>query len=177
LAESIVKTLTLERLSSLKAVGCDGESKNTGWQAGAIKHLEDRIRQPVHWLICMLHCNELPFKNLFYYLDGKTRSHNEYSGEVGILMSADDLHERRTTNFQPIPLPAHFRFFKPKHRRFNLDSNEFNSESSEVDISNDQTNLYLFCLAIASGNVDDRLARARIGSAVTSDGLQLLLES
>ena len=43
LAQSIVTKLTLDRLADLKAIGCDGENKNTGWQAGAIKHIEDKV--------------------------------------------------------------------------------------------------------------------------------------
>lgn len=56
--------------SSVIAIGCDGEPKNTGKNNGVIRNIEISLQRPVHWLICLLHFNELPFRHLFQKIDG-----------------------------------------------------------------------------------------------------------
>ena len=56
---------------------------NTGENGGAIKLLEDKLEQPLQWDICMLHGNELPFRHLFEYHDGKCKGPGVYEGPIG----------------------------------------------------------------------------------------------
>ena len=72
-----------ESSSSLKVIGADGTNVNTGEKGGAIKLLEDKLDRPLFWDICMLHFNELPFRHLFEFLDGKYKGPGVYEGPVG----------------------------------------------------------------------------------------------
>jgi hypothetical protein len=51
--------------SSLRAVVCDGTNNNTGKNNGIIRKLEENLGRPLQWLVCLLHCNELPFRTFF----------------------------------------------------------------------------------------------------------------
>ena len=46
----------------LYVAGCDGCCVNTGPNRGVIHHLEMLLIQPLHYSICQLHGNELPFQ-------------------------------------------------------------------------------------------------------------------
>ena len=64
-------------------IGTDGAKINPGNKGGVIHLLETSINKPVHWIICLLHANELPLKILFSHLDGKTEGPNVFSGLIG----------------------------------------------------------------------------------------------
>ena len=51
----------------LYVAGCDGCRVNTGPNGGVIHHLEMLLVRPLHYSICQLHGNELPFRAIFYY--------------------------------------------------------------------------------------------------------------
>ena len=55
----------------------------TGARNGAVRNLEELCKRSVQWSICLLHCNELPFRHVFQALDGKTSSPDSFSGPVG----------------------------------------------------------------------------------------------
>lgn len=61
----------------------DGTIVNTGHLAGVIRLYEEMFDCPVQWLICLLHCNELPFRHLFVKLDGVTSGPNDLFGPIG----------------------------------------------------------------------------------------------
>ena len=83
-------TLLLEKNSSstLRVIGADGTNVNTGQKGGAIKILEDKLDAPLFWDICLLHFNELPFRHLFEFLDGKYKGPGIYEGPIGQAMAA-----------------------------------------------------------------------------------------
>lgn len=56
-------------LKNVVGIGCDGESKNTGRNNGIIRNIELILQRPLHWFICQLHFNELPFRHLFKKID------------------------------------------------------------------------------------------------------------
>lgn len=58
--------------TEFQAIGTDGTNLNIGWKQGVISSMENRIERPLQWLTCLLHLNELPFRNLFTHLDGPT---------------------------------------------------------------------------------------------------------
>lgn len=82
---SIIELLENQRwnLEEVSCVGCDGTPTNTGWKGGVIKYLEDYLKRPLQWCVCMLHTNELPLRHLFMSLDGSTSGPKEYSGPIG----------------------------------------------------------------------------------------------
>jgi len=65
----------------LVVIGCDGTNVNTGAHGGVIRLVEMQLGRPVHWFICMLHCNELPLRHLIQILDGGTQGPNMFFGE------------------------------------------------------------------------------------------------
>lgn len=58
-----------KNLSNLMAVSCDGEAKNTGRASGIVRSLELKLTKPLHWFVCLLHFNELPFRALHLKVD------------------------------------------------------------------------------------------------------------
>lgn len=56
-------------ISNLYGVLCDGEPKNTGKNNGVIRNLENNLQHPLHWFVCLLHFNELPFRHVFDKID------------------------------------------------------------------------------------------------------------
>ncbi|GBO11829.1 hypothetical protein AVEN_267194-1 [Araneus ventricosus] len=70
-------------LSQFLAIGCDGASVNTGWKSGAIRCLELKIGKLLHWVIYLLHFNELTMRYLFETLDGPTNGPKSSSGNIG----------------------------------------------------------------------------------------------
>lgn len=89
-------------LNHLIAIGCDGAGTNTGWEYGILQGFEQYIGRPVHWLVCLFHLNELPFKTIFTTLDGGTKSGKEYSGPIG--RKLDSAHTLPVVQFSKIPL-------------------------------------------------------------------------
>lgn len=56
-------------LNDLAGVCCDGEPTNTGVENGVIIRLEKHLGRSLHWFICLLHFNELPFIHLYNKLE------------------------------------------------------------------------------------------------------------
>lgn len=81
--KSILAYFTKGELANLLAVGSDGTNVNTGVKGGIIRLLEEHFQQPLQWLICLLHFNELPFRAYFKSLDGETSGPSHFSGVIG----------------------------------------------------------------------------------------------
>lgn len=56
-------------LDSLIGICCDGEPTNTGKDNGILRIFEVHLKRPLHWFVCLLHFNELPFRHLFDALE------------------------------------------------------------------------------------------------------------
>lgn len=56
-------------LDSLIGICTDGEPTNTGIHRGIIRRFELDLQRPLHWFVCLLHFNELPFRLLFETLE------------------------------------------------------------------------------------------------------------
>ncbi|XP_049316722.1 uncharacterized protein LOC125779411 [Bactrocera dorsalis] len=59
-------------LDTLIGICTDGEPTNTGPHGGIIRRFELLLKRPLHWFVCLLHFNELPFRHLFEALDKST---------------------------------------------------------------------------------------------------------
>ena len=70
-------------LKFLENLGSDGTNTNVGRFEGCIPYLEKFLGHPVHWEICLLHINELPFRALFQHYDGKTSGPTAFKGPIG----------------------------------------------------------------------------------------------
>ena len=85
----------------LRAIGCDGTVVNTGSKNEVVRQLEKAAGRSLQWLICQLHANELPPRNLLQNLDGKTKKPSTFTGTLGKkLKKCDKIHVYQ--NFQRI---------------------------------------------------------------------------
>ena len=118
---------------TLCAIACDGTNVNTGEHNGVITLLEKALSRPLQWLICMLHLNELPFKEIFKIIDGDTSGPHGLKGPVGSKL-----------DFDPSTLPI-VSFEKIAGNVINVD------DDIKKEFSQDQKYLLKACLAIQSG--------------------------
>jgi len=124
-------------LNNVLAIGCDGTAINTGSTGGVIARLEARLRHSVHWIICLLHTNELPLRHLFNAIDGKTSGPNCFTGETGKALS--NCENLPVVAFESIPVP-----------QIAFDSKQ---------LSNDQSYLLQMTNSIATGCVSSSLSK------------------
>ena len=112
---------------------CDGCAVNTGVNGGIIRRLELYLCRPLQWLICLLHCNELPFKDIFKYLDGITQGPGSYSGPIGKKI-VGDVHKMPIVKYEAIPglLKTY-------------------TDACIKSLSSDQKYLYFICHAVQDG--------------------------
>lgn len=138
-------------LNKLVAIGSDGTVVNTGSKNGVISQLEHFVGRPLHWFVCLLHCNELPLRHLFQELDGKTSGPKQFSGRIGqSLLSCERL---KVVGFRAIPveLPA----------------------VDLKDLSSDQKYLYEICSAISEGRLATDLENREPGKMAHSRWLTM----
>ena len=118
---------------SITSLLCDGCAVNTGVNGGIIRRLELYLCRPLQWLICLLHCNELPFKDIFKYLDGITQGPGSYSGPIGKKI-VGDVHKMPIVKYEAIPglLKTY-------------------TDACIKSLSSDQKYLYFICHAVQDG--------------------------
>ena len=74
-------------LKNLIGICCDGEPSNTGVGNGILRRFEAMLARPLHWFVCLLHFNELPFRHLFTEVDKlATRGPKSASGIISKLI-------------------------------------------------------------------------------------------
>ena len=153
IAQSIYNLLKEEDLldQPISVIGADGTNSNVGAENGAIHYLEMMLGKPLHYLICQLHGNELPFRAVFYFYDGKNKGPQHWRGPVGTSIK-DTVSSLPVVAFQPISSP------------------DFPTLSSELveDLSWDQKYLYRICLAVITGRLEDDLAAIEPGPPCVS---------
>lgn len=112
--------------------------------------METHLQRPLHWLICLLHFNELPFRHLFQSLDGKTSGPGAFTGPIGkTLKNSINLS---VIKYKPI------RITLPK---------------LPDDISTDQKYSHEICNAISKGKCPQSLALKHPGNICHSRWLTL----
>ena len=132
---------------SLQVIGGDSTNTITGWQGGAIAHLEKLLGKKCMWLICMIHLNELPLRHLIENLVGKTMSADKFKGEIGKLLPKLDQFPINY-NFKALP---------------DGDDLIYLPEDIVKSLSTDQQNCYLLVKAIKSGILPKDLANKKGG--------------
>ena len=138
---------TYDAANSLQVIGGDSTNTITGWQGGAITHLEKLLGRKCMWVICMIHLNELPLRHLIEKLDGKTCSADKFKGEIGKLLPKVDQF-KINYNFKALPEGEDM-----------IDL----PEDVVKSLSTDQQNCYLLVKAIKSGNLPKDLANKKCG--------------
>lgn len=148
-AKEIISVITSTHSEdSLLALVCDGTVLNTGKHNGIIRQIEQSVRRPVQWLICLLHTNELPFRKYLSLLDGGcTTGPSTSTGEItsALIFDPEDLP---LAEFQPIPGKV-------------LDV----SDSVKNDLSTDQKYFLEACLAV-QGGIGGTESRKRLKTAM-----------
>jgi len=70
-------------------------------KAGFIRCSEEKLGRPLQWVVCLLHCNELPLRHVFLELDGTTISPDSFLGPVGKKLNGK-VSTSPVKNFEPI---------------------------------------------------------------------------
>ncbi|CAH0562822.1 unnamed protein product [Brassicogethes aeneus] len=125
-----------EHITILKEPGCDGTNVNTGWKGGIIRLIENDIKRPLQWCICLLHANELPLRHLLQSLDGDTKGPYSFLAPIGALLK----------HCQDMPIVQ----FKPINTSL--------PQLEPDDLSTDQQYLYKICIGIQNGTITPNLA-------------------
>ena len=74
---------------TLTSIVCDGTNVNTGRKQNVIRLVEEQLFKPLQWLVCLLHCNELPLRALIKKFDGETSGPRGFKGPLGKKLSFD----------------------------------------------------------------------------------------
>ena len=125
-----------DSFKSLSAIACDSTNVNTGEHAGVIRLLELHLKRPLQWLICMLHLNELPFREVFKTIDGDTSGPGVLKGPIGRLLDFDPCN-LKVTRYKPV-----------------YGNTKDMPSDVKVDLSQDQKYLLKACLAVQVGHAN-----------------------
>ena len=137
---------------TLNLLAGDSTNSNTGRKAGVMAWLEKKLGRKYHWLICMLHTNELGLRALIEKYDGKTCSKTGFSGPLGKLLSQ-------------------VKFMKPCYtfKKIEVGPEMINLSPQVVsELSTDQKNFYKRCLAAKTGILPREVALCKSGTIVHS---------
>ena len=161
IAEEVYNAIKdMELCDVLAVIGTDRTASMTGVKNGFIRCLEEKLARPLQWLICLLHCNELPLMHVFSEPDGTTKSPNSFSGPIGKELNSN-VSDWPVKNFNAI---QNQNFPKlPNHVIFE-------------DLSYDQYYGYRICLAVMSGSMDQDLHFLQLGPIFHSRWLTLQAE-
>ena len=153
---NIIKDTALQE--KMLVVGSDCTAVMTGAHKRCIRTLEEFLRRPLQWVICLLHCNELPLRHVFMFVDGTTKSPDtgSFSGPIGQNLT-ENVRSWPVVNFKRIRNPGF-----PELPNHVID-----------DLSTDQHYAYRICMAIITGEVDPDLEFLDIGPIVHSRWLTL----
>ena len=59
------------------------------------------LGKPLHYLICQVHGNELPFRAVFYYYDGKPSGPEHWRGPIGTRIK-ETVSNLSVVDYQPL---------------------------------------------------------------------------
>ena len=130
-----------KNLDDLMAIGCDGSVTNAGKFNSVIRTFEKRLQCPLQWIICMLHLNKLPLRNLFNKFDGVATGPSSHTGPIG----------KSLENCEKLPI---------------VNYEKVQSELPEIkfeDLSTDQKCIYKIKMAVISGKCSDDLTNRSPG--------------
>ncbi|KAI2796669.1 hypothetical protein BLOT_015680 [Blomia tropicalis] len=90
--------------SYLRVNVCDGAPSNTGVKNGIHQAIQEILGRPLHLVVCLFHLNELILKSALKVTEsiGSSKSCDIYRGELGELISSDDLHLMDVVDFKQI---------------------------------------------------------------------------
>ncbi|XP_017485945.1 PREDICTED: uncharacterized protein LOC108374482 [Rhagoletis zephyria] len=137
-------------LDALIGICTDGEPTNTGPHGGIIRRFELLLKRPLHWFVCLLHFNELPFRHLFEALDKSTSTGPR---------SATGKLSRQIETCETLPVVDGFQ---------KIELQNMPPAPEKIEFSTDSKYLYDMAHAISSGVVPVDLANIKPGKIVHS---------
>ena len=103
---------TLEKQQSrdtVKVIGSDSCSKNTGWDNGVQACVEEELGRPLQRLLCLKHTIEIIWHKYFIALDGETSSPTTLTGPIGKVVSGNSFFRSEIITYSTMrpkrPLP------------------------------------------------------------------------
>jgi hypothetical protein len=135
------KVHEFKSLEILEILGGDNCRTNFGYVNGFMVWLERLLHRVLQRLGCLLHFNELPFKELVRHYYGKTTGPSTWSGELNHLVNDPNLTDLEIVKFRKI-----------KTDGYDL------SEEIVKELSNTQNYLHLMGEGITLGEIDEMLA-------------------
>ncbi|ESO12064.1 hypothetical protein HELRODRAFT_158472 [Helobdella robusta] len=94
-------TLRHRRLRGYIIMACK-LTRNPHLTTSAKKELEENLDRPLQWLVCLLHCNELPFRRFLAGLDyARTTGPSTSTGTISSALEYDP-NELPIVNYLPI---------------------------------------------------------------------------
>ena len=116
----------------------------TGSKGGVLALLEQHFGRNLNWIVCLLHCNELPLRHLLAKKDGKPKGPSAFPGPIG--NSFKNCESRPIVSFQRI------------------EADDILMDFDNLELSTDQKYLGQMHQAIQNGSVSDSLARRDPGN-------------
>ena len=84
ISDAVVAGLVEMKASeSIKVIGSDTTNTMSGTEGGSQHYIEEKLGRNLQRVFCNLHTNELPFRNLFQSIDGKTSGKESFKGPIG----------------------------------------------------------------------------------------------
>ena len=148
LAREVVDVIR-ERSATIRVIGTDGCSVNTGIHNGAVRLIKVELNCVVQREVCGLHTNELGFWHIMAETDGVTKAKDKLSGPVGSLLNFN-VWEQPVIAFRAMPSKVP----------------ELPPEVVK-DLSRDQALGLKYCIGISAGKLPDSLVTQTIGPLVT----------
>ncbi|KAJ8870204.1 hypothetical protein PR048_029220 [Dryococelus australis] len=95
---------------------------NMRWKTGVIHTIEEQVKRPLQWGVCLLHFNQLPFRHLFQTLDEIDRNffskHQQYLLDISSAIKSGRCPEDLSIR-EPGPL-SHSRWLTTANRVLRL---------------------------------------------------------
>ena len=104
LANMLVKTLEKQQSrDTVKVIGSDSCSKNTGWDNGVQACVEEELGRPLQRVLCLKHTIEIIWHKYFIALDGETSSPTTLDRPIGKVVSGDSFFRSEIITYSTMP--------------------------------------------------------------------------
>ena len=100
LGGELTKSLQKQRSNeTVKVIGSDSCSKNTGHEKGAQACVEEQLGRPLQRVLCLKHTIEIVWHKFFKSIDGKSSSPTTLTGPIGKWLCNETFYCENVVNF------------------------------------------------------------------------------
>ena len=115
---------------SLTGVVCNNTNVSKAHKHEIIGKMEEQSFKPLQWLVCLLHCYELPFRIIIKNLNGQASGSREFRGQIGEQLSVD--HKTlKTADYPPVKVQL-ISVAESKIKKLNIDQKHLLIASNAV---------------------------------------------